>query len=159
MTEKTYTEKKFTESIRLAIEDRATWFYLLLKAAEEEGIDEDKIAKNAITKYGKLKGENFNDVKTPGDFVTKLSGGNNTLAFDMEKVIANDNRGELIFRYCPLLESWKKLGCSDQELEDLCKMANYGDYGILSCTEGLKMDFPKMMSKGDEYCHVVLTKK
>jgi len=159
MANKKYTEKELTDSIRAAIEDRATWFYLLLKAAEEEGVDEDKIAKNAITKFGKFKGKNFDDVKTPGDFVTRLSEGNNTLAFDIQKVVANENRGELIFRYCPFVELWKKLGCSKEEIENLCKMANYGDYGILSCIDGLKLEFPKMISKGDEYCQVVVTKK
>ena len=159
MEEKKYTQKQYTEAIRSAIEDRATWFYLLLKVAEEEGLDQDKIAKKAITKYGKLKGESFKSVKTAGDFVTKLASGNNACAFDIEKLVVEENRGELKFGHCALLEAWKKLGCTPEEIRDLCKMANYGDYGILSCAEGLELEFPKMLARGDDYCHLVVTKK
>lgn len=159
MEEKKYTEKELTEAVRAAIQDRATWFYLLLKAAKEAGVDDDKIAKKAITHYGKLKGKNFNDVKNAGDFVTKLSTGVLKGAFDMERVVAEDNRGELKFKHCALVEAWKKLGCTNKEIEDLCKMANYGDYGMISCFQGLELEFPKMISKGDSYCHMVVTKK
>ena len=159
MEEKKYTQKEFTNAIRSAIEDRATWFYLLLKEAEEEGLNQDELAKKAITRYGKIKGENFINVRTARDFATKLLGGNNTCAFDMEKLLVEEDRVELKFGHCALYEAWKKLGCTSDEIENLCKMANYGDYGILSCTEGLNLEFPKMQAKGDDYCHVVITKK
>jgi len=159
MDEKIYSQKEFTDGIRSAIQDRATWFYLLLQAAEEEGLDPDRIAHKALTKYGKLKGSNYKDVKSAGDFVTKLSSGNNTYAFAIEKLVVEENWGELKFGHCALVEAWKKLGCTPEEIQNLCKMANYGDYGILSCTEGLELEFPKMLAKGDDHCHVIVRKK
>jgi len=159
MEEKVYSQRELTAAVRSAIEDRATWFYLLLKVAEEGGLDQDEVAKTAMTRYGKIKSENFKDVKTAGDFVTRLSSGHTLGAFSMEKLVVEDNRGELKFEHCALFEAWKKLGCTPQEIENLCKMANYGDYGILSTIKGLKMEFPKMLAKGDPYCQVVVTRQ
>ncbi len=159
MSEKKYTEEELTEAVRGGIEDRATWFYLLLKVAKEEGLDPDKIAKKAITEYGKIKSKNFKDVNGAGDFASQLVGGVTKCAFGAEIVSAADKKAELKFSHCALVEAWKKLGCSSKEIVNLCKMANYGDFGIVSCFSKLQLEFPKMISKGDSCCHVVVTKK
>lgn len=159
MSEKKYTEKELTEAVRGGIEDRATWFYLLLKVAKEEGLDPDKLSKKAITEYGKLKSKNFKNVNGAGDFVDQLGCGVNKLAFDAKKIVSEEKRGELKFSHCPLVEAWKKLGCSKEEIVDLCKMANYGDFGIIGRFSELQLEFPKMLSKGDSCCHVVVTKR
>ncbi|WPC43588.1 L-2-amino-thiazoline-4-carboxylic acid hydrolase [Clostridium sp. JS66] len=159
MSEKKYTEEELTKAIRGAIGDRATWFYLLLKAVKEEGIDADKIAKKAITEYGKMKSKNFKDVNGAKDFATQLVGGVTKCAFGAEIAAAGDKKSELKFSHCALVEAWKQLGCSKDEIVELCRMANYGDFGIASSFDGIELDFPKMLSKGDECCHVIVTKK
>jgi hypothetical protein len=163
MGEMMYTQKEFTEAFRSAIEDRATWFYLLLNAAEELGGDADKIAEIAITKFGVMKGhkmeEALGQVKDAGDFVMKLSEGPACAAFAMERVRHDEEKGELKFRYCALVESWKKLGCTPKEIERLCKLASYGDFGVISCFPELKLEFPQLLAKGDDCCHMVVTPK
>lgn len=159
MSEKKYTEEELVQAVRGAIQDRATWFYLLLEAAKEEGIDPDKIAKKAITEYGKIKSKNFKAVNGAGDFTSQLASGVTKCAFDMEIVTTEDKKGELKFSHCALVEAWKKLGCSSDEIVKLCHMANYGDYGMINSFEGLELEFPKMLSKGDECCHMIVTKK
>lgn len=159
MKEKKYSQRELTDAFRMAIEDRATWFYLLLKTAKEVGADPEKIAEKAITDFGKMKGLKMGEVKSPGEFVIKLSTGHACEAFAMERVENSEDRGELKFRYCALVESWKKLGCTSQEISELCKLARYGDYGVVSVFPDLQLEFPKLLSEGDEYCHLVVTKK
>ncbi|WP_066496369.1 L-2-amino-thiazoline-4-carboxylic acid hydrolase [Abyssisolibacter fermentans] len=163
MGEMMYTQKEFTDAFRSAIEDRATWFYLLLNAAEELGGDPDKIAEIAITRFGKMKGKKMEDslgrVTDAGDFVKKLSEGPAFNAFEMERVRFDEKQGELKFRYCALVEAWKKLGCSAEEISRLCKLASYGDFGVVSCFPSLNLEFKQLLANGDECCHMVVTPK
>lgn len=148
-----------TTAFRAAIEDRATWFYLLLKAAEKLGADPEKVAEQAITQFGKSKGEKFGAVETPGDFVDALGSGYAEHAFDMEKVEKTEERGVLHFHYCPLVEAWKKLGCSAEEISRLCRLARYGDYGVISNFPHLQLEFKKLLADGDDVCELIITKK
>lgn len=148
-----------TTAFRTAIEDRATWFYLLLKAAEETGGDAEVIAEKAITKFGQSKGKKLGEVNTPGEFVDALGCGYAEKAFDMEKVEKTDEKGVMRFHYCALVESWKKLGCSDEEISKLCKLARYGDYGIVSNFPHLQLEFSKLIADGDDVCELIITKK
>lgn len=148
-----------TTAFRTAIEDRATWFYLLLKAAEELGADPEKIAEKAITQFGQSKGKKLGEVKTPGEFVDALACGYAEKAFDMEKVEKNETKGVLRFHYCALVESWKKLGCSAEEISQLCRLARHGDYGVISNFPDLQLDFQKLIAEGDDVCELVITKK
>ncbi|MDF2548230.1 L-2-amino-thiazoline-4-carboxylic acid hydrolase [Anaerosolibacter sp.] len=159
MSEKIYTQQELTDAFRAAIEDRATWFYLMIKAAEKQGTDVEKMAEEAITEFGRMKGEKMGAAKDPGEFVLKLSTGHANQAFEMERVQHDENKGILKFRYCALVEAWKKLGCSPEEVAKLCKLARCGDYGVVSCSPGLKLDFPQLLSEGDECCELVVTKE
>ena len=159
MSEKMYTQQELTDAFRAAIEDRATWFYLLLKAGKAQGADVDKIAEEAITAFGRMKGEKMGPANDPGDFVLKLSTGHANKAFEMERVQHDENKGILKFRYCALVESWKKLGAGPEEISWLCKLARCGDHGVVSVTPGLKLEFPNLLSEGDDYCELVVTKE
>lgn len=159
MTEKIYSQQELTDAFRAAIEDRATWFYLLIKAAEKQGTDVEKMAEEAITEFGRIKGRAMGPAKDPGDFVVKLSTGHANRAFAMEIAEQSEEKGVLKFRYCALVESWKKHGCSPEEVAKLCKLARCGDYGVVSCSPGLKLEFPHLLSEGDEYCELMVTKE
>jgi hypothetical protein len=159
MEEKIYSQTELTEAFRAAIEDRATWFYLLLKASKKQGADIEKIAEEAITTFGKAKGKKFGEVNSPLDFIKKLSCGHARQAFAMEEYEGTEEKGVLRFKYCALVESWKKLGLTDKELSELCRLARYGDYGVISNFEDLKLEFGKLLSEGDEYCELIVTNK
>lgn len=159
MEEKIYTQSELTEAVRAAIQDRATWFYLLLKAGEKQGVDTEKMAYDAITEFGKMKGRRMADAKNAGELVDKISEGPGFHVFAMERVKSEEAVGELKFRHCALVEAWKKLGCSAEEIKNLCKLASYGDFGIVSCFPDLKLEFPELLSHGDGCCHMVITKK
>ncbi len=159
MSVKEYTQEELTSAVRSAIEDRGIWFYLLIKAAKRQGVDVEKMAEEAITEFGRMKGEKMGAAENPGEFVLKLSTGHANEAFEMERVQHDKDKGVLKFRYCALVESWKKLGCDPQEVSWLCKLARCGDYGVVSCSPGLKLEFPNLLSEEDAYCELVVTKE
>lgn len=94
MEEKLYTQSELTEAVRAAIQDRATWFYLLLKAGEKQGVDTERMAYDAITEFGKMKGKKMADAKNAGELVNKISEGPGFHAFAMERVKSEETVGD-----------------------------------------------------------------
>ncbi len=128
------------EAYRNGIEDRATWFYLLLKAAKEEGAEEEKIAEKAVTQFGINKGKKLGEIEDAGDFARALAKGVGKDAFAMEVVEENADKSVLHFHYCPLVQSWKKQGLEKDEVANLCRLARFGDLGMVSKKMKLKLD-------------------
>ena len=52
------------------------------------------------------------------------------MVFEMDVKDVQDDRFELEFHYCPLVKAWQKLGCTDEEISNLCDSAMCGDRGI-----------------------------
>lgn len=148
-----------TKAFRAGIQDRAVWFYLLLKASGEQGADPVKVAEKAITQFGKAKGAAFGKVEGADEFIDKLSQGYACGAFEMEKVEHTPQKSVLHFHHCPLVEAWKQLGCSKEEISELCRLASFGDHGVVSNFPNLKLEFPKLLSNGDDYCELLVTKE
>lgn len=159
MEKTTYTEQEVVDILRGAIEDRAAWFCLLLKAAREMGYDADAIAEKAITTFGVNVGKTLGKVETPEDFLTALSAGIGGKAFENRMTERGDKIAKMENRYCPLVEAWKKLGCSREEIAKLCELAMFGDYGRIQNFPGLELELTKRIAYGDECCEFVVTKK
>jgi len=156
MCEKKYTQEELTNAFRSAIEDRAKWFYLLSKYTPE-GFDE--IAEKAITEFGVAKGKALGECKTAKDFANGILSGHPREAFAMEPVKLDEDESVIRFHYCALVEAWKKLGCSPEEIKHLCDLACFGDMGMISVFPQLDLEFKKLISRGDEVCEMVITKK
>ena len=159
MAQKIYTQQELTEAFRMAIEDRARWFYLLLKYAREEGADIESIARKAITEFGHLKGIAIGEMPDAASFAKALMTGHACQAFEMEAEMLDPRESVLKFRHCALVEAWKKLGCNEQELADLCKLARYGDYGMVEKSPALELDFKQLISEGQDCCELVIRQK
>lgn len=156
MSEKIYTQEELTAAFRAAIEDRARWFYLLYKHTPE-GFD--KIAEKAITEFGIAKGEGLGECKTPKDFAKGILSGHPNQAFAMEPVKIDEEESVIKFHHCALVEAWKKLGCSKEEIAHLCDLACFGDFGMVSVFPELQLEFKQLISRDEECCEMVITKK
>lgn len=143
-----------TKAYRSAIADRATWFYLLLRAAEEKGVNGEELAEKAITEYGVEKGKLLGDVKNAADFAAALHKGYGCQGFAMEKVKETEKESVLHFHHCELVETWRAKGLSPDEVSRLCRLARYGDLGMVSNFPGLQLAFPKVIADGDDYCEL-----
>ncbi len=157
--DKTYTQKELTEVFRLAIEDRAKWFYLLLKYAREEGADAESIAAKAITEFGHMKGVAIGSMPDAASFATALMKGHACQAFEMEAEKLEPSESIVKFGYCALVEAWKKLGCSEDEVADLCRLARNGDFGMVEKSPALELEFKQLISEGQDVCELRIRKK
>lgn len=157
--EKCFTEQELTEAVRLAIQDRATWFWLLLNEIKAEGGDPDKIAEKAIFKFGQMKGKKIGTATTPKEFFDGIATRNAKLAFAMEPREVTEEKGAYRFHHCALVEAWKNLGCSPEEVAHLCELASCGDYGVVSCFPELELSFNGVIAEGKPYCELIVTKK
>jgi hypothetical protein len=145
-----------TSAYRTAIADRATWFYLLLKHAEEMGIDAEELARRAITQYGVEKGKFFGEVKNAADFAAALFSGYGCGAFAMEMIKETDEESILRFHHCALVDAWRKRGLDAEEVSRLCRLARHGDLGIVSNFTNLTLSFPRILAEGDDFCELVV---
>lgn len=156
----TYTKQEVIDILSAAIEDRAKWFYLVLKYAEEEGADVKKIAEKAIWDFGVDKGNKFGpDCKTANELLHKIHSGAAIGAFSMDIIEDGEDKSVMEFSTCPLVEQWKKLGCSDDEIGTLCDYASCGDFGLASVSPDLNLEFDELLSKGGKCCRMIITKK
>ncbi|MCX7842577.1 MAG: L-2-amino-thiazoline-4-carboxylic acid hydrolase [Clostridia bacterium] len=155
MCEKMFTQEELTNAFRSAIEDRAKWFYLLYKHTPE-GFD--AIAEKAITEFGIAKGKGLGECSTAKDFANGILSGHPNKAFAMEPVKLEDDESIIKFHYCALVEAWKKLGCSKEEIAHLCDLACFGDYGMVSVFPNLKLEFKQLLSRFEDCCEMCITK-
>ena len=151
-------DKDLTEAIRAGIRDRATWFYLLLKGAKEQGANSEELAQKAIFQFGKLKAKKLGAVKTPREFFDGISSKNSALAFAMEEVKVAENEGTFRFHHCALCEAWRELGCTQEEINQLCKLAMQGDFGLVNDFP-LELKFNSTIGEGSNCCEMVISKK
>ncbi len=148
------TRAELTEAVRLAIQDRATWFYLLIKEFQAAGYATDEPVRKAIFKFGQMKGRRIGQAGTPREFFDGIATPVGALAFEMEDKGAGAEQGVYRFHHCALVEAWKKLGATPEEVAHLCELASCGDFGVVSCSPGLELEFNKLIAKGDAVLRV-----
>lgn len=156
MCEKIFSQEELTDAFRSAIEDRAKWFCLLGKHTPE-GFDD--IACKAITEFGVEKGKNLGECKDAKDFANGILTGHARQAFAMEPIKLDGEESVIKFHRCPLVDCWKKMGCTDEEVSHLCDLASYGDFGMISVFPELDLKFNQLISKNQPCCEMVITKK
>jgi hypothetical protein len=151
---------KTTEAVRSAIEDRAMYLFFLLKEMEAAlGSEEaERLAGQAVYRYGQTKGQRMGSLDTPADFIAHQMRPGRQEIFAKEAIEAGETQGEIRFHYCPLVTAWKRLGATAEELARLCDIAMRGDHGMLSHTP-MTLKLPRSIARGDAYCQLVLTVK
>lgn len=143
-------------AVREQLEHRALWLYYLTDEARKKGLDPKDFAASAVRRCGLYQGAGF--VKKGG--TESLVGLRKSLftkpaqwVFEMDVIKSTDDLLELKFHYCPLVKAWQKVGCSDEEIAELCDIAMCGDRGIGE-RYGAELDLPKTIAKGDDICHL-----
>ncbi|MDD6011686.1 MAG: L-2-amino-thiazoline-4-carboxylic acid hydrolase [Oscillospiraceae bacterium] len=143
-------------AVREQLEHRALWLYYLTDEAKKKGLDPKDFAAAAVRRCGRYQGAGL--VKKGG--TESLVGLRKSLftkpaqwTFEMDVIKSTDDLLELKFHYCPLVKAWQKVGCSDEEIAELCDIAMCGDRGIGE-RYGAELDLPKTIAKGDDICHL-----
>ena len=76
----------------------------------------------------------------------------------MEVAAVDEDRLNLRYHYCPLVNAWQKLGCTDDEIRRLCDIAMDGDRGIAD-SMGYQFELTKAIARGDDVCTVNFLRK
>lgn len=155
------TNEDLEKAVVGAVKDRAIIYYFIWKTIQDlhPGIDADRIMREASVKFGEYKGRKWGEVNTAKDAINAQSSKAGYLAFQQELTEYTDNYAQKNFKYCPHLDAFKELGCSEEETNKLCQdMLVYGDYGIFSPHENVKVEFPEQLSKGDACCAMCITR-
>ena len=151
------SKEEMLRKIRSAIEDRATWFALLYeefsKHLSEEKVEE--ISRTAIRKYGLMKAKKDPESFEPKSWVIRHKEKGSADVFS-STIEYDDDQAVQMMGYCPLVESWKKLGLSSEKIELFCDIAMDGDRGRADGHDGIVMELDDTIAKGCESCKLVI---
>ncbi len=149
-------KKEMIEKVRAAIKDRATWFALLYKTFRG-ALPEDQVqqlARKAIFEFGLMKAKKDPENFSPQAWVQKHVDKGSFEVFDSDIEIHDDYAVQQM-KFCPLVEAWKEMGCSTEEIDLFCDIAMEGDRGR-AAGHGVKMELDQTIGKGDACCRLVI---
>jgi hypothetical protein len=170
-------------NLRNFFEHRALWMYFLVDEARKKGIKPETFAPAAIRRCGIYHGmraltgkdlpvqavdsesaaddsSQVNDSSHANDssrscrfLQKKLFPPAGKAIFEMEFLALSDDAFDVDFHYCPLVNAWKKQGCSDEEIDKLCDWAMEGDRGIAE-SFGCSLELKKTIARGEGVCEI-----
>lgn len=130
----TYTYEEVRPMIEAALEDRARYLGFFYKVMPRELFD--LYAKKALYAYGEYKAAMGCGAGSDGDpkgmaaFLVSCNSVANTLA--VGNCISQEDDESSTVRMegkCALVQGWEKMGLSPEEVQYMCEIASYGDYG------------------------------
>jgi hypothetical protein len=166
--------------LRNFFEHRALWFYFIYDEALKAGVRPEGFAPEAIRRCGiyhgmrAITGRDI-EIKSPSVLTDNARDGNNQIlhscrllkkklftsigkaVFEMKFIKLGDDFFDVDFHYCPLVNAWKKQGCSDKDIEKLCDWVMEGDRGIADAF-GCRLELNKTIAKGDGVCEIKFRK-
>lgn len=151
--------QEMIDKVRAAVKDRATWFALLYRTFKTALPEEDveRLARKAIYEFGRLKAKKDPEPFSPKAWVERHVEKGSNLIFDSEVVV--DEQGALqSMKYCPLVEAWKEMGCSQAEVDLFCDIAMEGDRGRADA-HGVGMELNERIGRGDPCCKLLVFDK
>ena len=156
MDEKT---KEMIEKVRAAIKDRATWFALLYNGFKEVLPEEkvEEISRKAIFEFGKMKAKKDKLPFSHKEWVSKHESKGSALVFDSDIEIFGDHSIQKM-KHCALVDAWKEMGLSSEDIAKLCDIAMEGDRGR-AAAHGVHMELKETLGKGDNFCKLIISGK
>ncbi|MBI4700604.1 MAG: L-2-amino-thiazoline-4-carboxylic acid hydrolase [Deltaproteobacteria bacterium] len=146
-------------AIRAAVKDRATWLAVLyrqlctaLPAAEVE-----RHARAAIYEYGRLKAAKDPPGMDARLWVERHMAKGSGLVFDSEIEVREDGAVQRM-RHCALVEAWREIGFSTEQIDLLCDIAMEGDRGR-AAAHGLELAIEQRIGRGDPCCTLRLRRR
>lgn len=155
------TDDVLVNEVRGAIEHRATWMGLILEEAKKENADWEAIGRAAVSRTGCFHGKGIferKDNDTMEAFKTAFLTDLGQKLFEMEIKECDEEKLEVEFNYCALVNGWLKQNFDDETIKTLCDIAMDGDRAIAK-ENGYDFVLGKTIAKGDDICEVNFYKK
>ncbi len=163
MSEKQVSMEDFLKAVRGAMERRAGYIAVIHdEISKRYGKDVAfDILSTAIKDYGKwyakTRMQEVPERRTP-DTRIWLPKARDARIMERKTIDVDKDRTVTEVELCPLIEAWKKMGKSKDEMRTLCDIAMYLD-------EGMSEEYPiaikteKRIGWGDECCKFIFEKK
>ncbi len=151
------SEQELITKFRAAIKDRAAWFALLYREflTELPAETAEKAARRAIYSYGRLKASRDKTSLNARSLLDNFVETGGARIFDAE--ITGVKEGVLnTVKNCALVDAWRDMGCSDEELDLFCDIAMEGDRGRAEA-HGIKLELRETLGKRDDFCWICLS--
>ncbi len=156
----TYTYEEAREYLVSAMKDRAKTLGAFYKVMPRELFDE--YAKKACYEYGAAKGDRIPVKDSPkafADFLVSCNSVANTCAIGNS--VQSETEDEIVVHMagsCALVEGWREMGLTNEEVDYLCSVQCYGDYGHTEAC-GCKGEWLCTSAAGKtDYCDFKITK-
>jgi hypothetical protein len=148
------TQAEMIAKVRAAIKDRATWFALLYRSFQEAfpAPEVERLARKAIFQFGRMKARNDSPAFSARAWVEKHVSKGSSLVFDSDVEI-NEGGAVQRMKFCALVEAWKEMGCSPEEIDLFCDIAMEGDRGRADA-HGVRMELEERIARGNPYCQL-----
>ncbi len=149
---KSVDEKEMIDKVRAAIKDRATWLALLYRSFKEAFPEKEveRAARKAIFEFGRMKAQKDPKEFSPAAWVERHVAKGSSLVFDSDVEI-NERGAVQRMKFCALVEAWREMGCTPQEIDLFCDIAMEGDRGRADA-HGVRMELEERIARGDQYC-------
>ncbi len=149
-------KEEMIAKVRAAVKDRATWFALLYRAFKEALPEEEvqRLARKAIFEFGLLKAKQDPPEFTPQAWVERHVQKGSFLVFDSD-IETHEDHAVQQMKFCPLVEAWREMGCTPEEIALFCDIAMEGDRGRAH-GHGVEMELAQTIGKGDACCRLVI---
>ncbi len=148
------SQEEMIDKVRAAIKDRAIWFALLYRSFKEVFPEKEveHLARQAIFEFGHMKAKKDPREFSPAAWVERHVFKGSALVFDSD-VETNETGAVQRMKYCALVEAWKEMGCSAEEIDLFCDIAMEGDRGRADA-HGVRMELEERIARGDPYCNL-----
>lgn len=151
-------QNEIAKMVKDAIKDRATWFALMyrsfLRVLPPKEVE--KHVREAIYQFGIFKGKKDGGKISPDEWVEKHMAKGSGEVFQ-SVILKEKEYSEQRMTFCPLVEAWKELGCTEEEIDLFCDIAMEGDRGRADF-HGISWEIPKRLGKRDSFCQLILKK-
>ncbi len=149
---------ELVQKVRAAIKDRALYLAVLYRSFSKALPAEqaEKLAREAIFEYGRNRGSKDAGTMTPEKWVDHHMAKGSGAVFE-SRITKGDGYCLQEMTFCPLMEAWRELGCSADEMDLLCDIAMEVDRGR-AAYHGITVEMPMRIGKGDSHCRLVLRK-
>ena len=152
-------DNEVVEKVRQAVKDRGTYLALLYRSFSKVLAPDqvEKLTREAIYEFGRIRGKRDGGRISPEEWVDRHVSKSSSAVFKSH-IVKQEDCCQQQMTYCPLVEAWKELGCSQEEINLLCDIAMEIDRGRADF-HGIPLEIPERMGKGDPSCRLVLKKK
>jgi hypothetical protein len=119
-----------------------------------------EILKKAIYQRGKEKGLLLADKVGQPDLqklaLAFVEGKEEIDVFGHEIVRADAEKAVLRLNDCPLVEAWREMGLSPEEIRTMCDVSYQVDFGKFEAA-GYKLEFGCRLAAGEDSCDLLVT--